>query len=391
MPTYAALANLDGGKKQLMVVERIVRGGPIPDGEAADFVRDARCVAELDHPNIARIREVAIRSEDVIVASDFVDGERLSELLLVKAPLDAAARAADVPSALPRSGPQLDVSLRILVDVLTGLGALHNLRDAKRQPLKLVHGELWPANVVVGIDGTSRVVHACRVKSQAMRPGALGSGYLAPEVLLADGTADARADVYSAGAILWEMLSGKALFPNTNPHAIVAHLLSGKVARAQTPLDAPWAAELAIVAERALAADPKKRFGTAAEMVAEIRRVAGPKLATTGRVAMLVKSALGDKVSARRAQLEAMAGAPAPKAAPVASTTTTAARAQSAPQLTTPARAMPEVAQAAGEESFADIAWDVPIDEADPVFATNEKPSVAGAPVTPAPAHMPPK
>ncbi|HEX3343662.1 MAG TPA: hypothetical protein VHS09_03775, partial [Polyangiaceae bacterium] len=83
---------------------------------------------------MARVRDVVIRGEEVFVAGEFVDGVRWSELV---------------------GGPRrvsLEISLRVLVDVLSGLSAVHNLRDAKREPLKLVHGELTPECVVVGID-----------------------------------------------------------------------------------------------------------------------------------------------------------------------------------------------------------------------------------------------
>jgi serine/threonine-protein kinase len=218
--------------------------------------------------------------------SSFVDGVRWSDVV---------------------AGPQkvsLEIALRVLVDVLSGLSAVHNLRDAKREPLKLVHGELTPDCVVLGLDGVARVVSTCRVRSATARPGRDGSAYLAPEVLLADETADARADVYSAGVMLWEALSGRPLFPNTQPSAIVTHLLSGKVLRATIPDGSAWAAPLADVASRALSADPEKRFMSAAALAADVRRIAGPKLAPPVRVAAFVRAAFGDRVQARRAELE---------------------------------------------------------------------------------------
>ncbi len=289
LSTYAALHEQDGGN-HLFVIERLARGGRVGDEEAADYIRDARRIAELEHPNIVRVREVGIRPDEVVVASDFIEGETL-ESMLGFAGLGAVGKA------------PLDVVLRALVDVLTGLGALHNLRDVKRQPLKLVHGELTPANVVVGVDGTARVVQVCRVQALATRPGRTGSGYLAPEVLLADGSADPRSDVYSVGVLLWEALSGRRMLSEAAPHAIVAHILSGRVARAVAPADAPWANDLVAVAHRALSADPTARFANSAAMAAELRRVAGAKLATTGRVAAFVKQAYGAKIASRREAL----------------------------------------------------------------------------------------
>ena len=122
--------------------------------------------------------------EDLRVVSDYVDGARCSELLRMSAP------------------PAVELMVRILIDVLSGLSALHNLRDAKRQPLKLVHGELTPDCIVVSTEGVARLVGICRPRSATRRDFGEGNRYLAPEVLLADATADARIDVYSVGVLL---------------------------------------------------------------------------------------------------------------------------------------------------------------------------------------------
>jgi hypothetical protein len=135
-------------------------------------------------------------------------------------------------------------------------------------------------------------------------PTGSASGYLAPEVLLADDAADGRADVYSVGVMLWEALSGRALFVNTAASAIVTQILSGQVPRATPPPASPWAAPLADIAARALTADASKRFGSTAAFAAEVRRIAGPKLAPTVRVSALVRAMCGDQIRARREALE---------------------------------------------------------------------------------------
>lgn len=293
VPTWAALELLPSGRTQLVVVERVARavaagaasGSDYTDQEIADWVRDARRVAALEHPNVARVRDVLIRSDDVLVATEFIDGARWSELV-----------ARPVP---------LELILRVFLDVLAGLSALHNLRDAKRQPLKLVHGELTPECVIVGDDGVTRVVGSCRAKSAATPPGRAGAGYLAPEVLLSDDSADARADLFGVGVMLWEALCGAPLFgAKTQPSAIVTRVLGGHVPLATVPAQHPWAAPLVGLVQRALSADPQKRFASASDMSAELRRIAGPRLAAPSRLAAHVRAAFGDKIRARREHLE---------------------------------------------------------------------------------------
>ncbi len=262
------------------------------DAEIATWIHDARRLAELDHPNVTRVRDVILRADEVEIVSDFVDGVRWTEF----------APRTDAESS--GASPPLETALRVFVDALSGLSALHNLRDAKRQPLKLVHGGLTPDCLIVGTDGITRVIGAARLRSASARLPGSGSAYLAPEVLLEDDTADARADVYSIGVMLWEALSGRAFLPHLQPSAIVTHLLSGRLPAVTTPSASPWAAALAAVVTRALSADPAKRFASASTLAAEIRRVAGPRLPTAVRVGSLVHEAFGETIRARRQGLE---------------------------------------------------------------------------------------
>ena len=136
---------------RLVVVERAERKA-FDDGEIADWIRDARRLSALDHPNVARVRDVIIRSGEILVVSEFVDGVRWREF--------AATTT-------------LETALRVFVDALTGLSALHDLRDArdaKRQLFKLVHGGLTPDCIVVGLDGVARVVGASRPEVRDRAP-----------------------------------------------------------------------------------------------------------------------------------------------------------------------------------------------------------------------------
>jgi eukaryotic-like serine/threonine-protein kinase len=171
-----------GGKPQLLVGERFAGAGKSGDPRAADFVREARRIATLANPNLARVREVNVRGDDLAVLGEFVDGEKASTLWL--------------GGAL-----SLEIALRVIIDALSGLSALHNLRDTKQQPMHLAHGELSPATVLFGIDGASRVLHVVARRAPGARTEAASLGYLAPEVHSGE-PFDARADVFGAGVML---------------------------------------------------------------------------------------------------------------------------------------------------------------------------------------------
>jgi serine/threonine-protein kinase len=272
------------GKPVLAVAERFTGAAAVGSG-GEDLASDARRIATLASPNLARVREVAIRGDDLVVIGEFVEGEKLQELWR--------------PDKLP-----LEIALRIIVDALAGVGALHNLRDSKQQPMKLAHGELSPATIALGLDGIARVLHAVSRRALGVEPDPASRGYLAPEVASGD-PYDARADVFSAGVLLWEALSEKPLFLESDPEANARRVRAGPLPPATVPEKAAWARGLVEVTAKALAAAPDARWPTAAVMAAEVRKAAGLKLAPASTAAAFARSAFGERVKARRESLDA--------------------------------------------------------------------------------------
>jgi Protein kinase domain len=223
--------------------------------------------------------------DEVLVVREFIEGVRFREL-------------AEGPQR-----PPLELVLRALVDVLSGLSAIHGLRSEGSQGPSMIHGQLTPESIFVTPAGAARVVVASRLTAMN-RLGKASYPYLAPELLLEDDEADARSDVYGVGVMLWEALSGKPLFGGMQPSAIVTHLLSGRVTRATTSADASWAAPLADVAARALMPEASKRFQSAAAMAAEIRRAAAGRVGLAGQLASHIGAAHGEALRRRREELE---------------------------------------------------------------------------------------
>jgi hypothetical protein len=287
-----------GARPRLLVAECFA-GAVAPGSNGVEkftFLNEARRISTLASPNVARVRELVVRENDLLVFWDFIDGEKLVETWLSK--------------SMP-----LEVALRLILDVLSGVGAIHALRDPKQQPMHLAHGELSTATIVLGVDGVARVLHAIARRQSGARVDEASLGYLAPEVH--EGKPyDARADVFSAGVLLWEALSGRRLFADPDATAIVAGVRSGGIAPAGVPDRAPWAQGLVSVAAKALAAMPDDRWATTAAMAAEVRKVAGLKLASAVTAATFAKTALGEGVTARRERLESQVplSSPAPDA-----------------------------------------------------------------------------
>jgi len=285
------------GGAQLVVAEHFVGAcKPGDAGAAADLRREARRISTLANPHIARVREVAVRGDDLVVFGDFLDGEKLTKFWS------------------PGAWLPLEMTIRVLLDVLTGLGALHGLRDSTQQPMKLTHGEISPATVLFGSDGVARVLHAVARRAADATAEAASLPYLAPEVHANDAY-DGRADVFSVGVLLWEALEGKHLSEGGEPAGV--RVRSASLPAPTAPENAPWAKGLVPVAVKALAAQPEDRWPTAAAMAAEIRKAAGLKLAAASAAAAFAKNKFGDRAKERRARWEARPslrppGAPAP-------------------------------------------------------------------------------
>jgi hypothetical protein len=293
IPVYVGRqSTLAGGAAQLVVAERFAGANRSGDAAGADLRREARRISTLANPHMARVREVALRGDDLVVFGDFIDGEKLREFWR----LESAAG-----DRLP-----LEIALRVLLDVLTGVGALHGLRDASQQPMKLTHGEISPSTILVGSDGVGRILHTVARRAPDARAEAASIPYLAPEVHSGDAH-DARADIFSVGVLLWELLEG-ALLTKEGDEPAGVRVRSGPLPSPTAAQKAPWAKGLVPVVTRALAVAPEDRWPTAAGMAAEIRKAAGLKLAAASAAAAFAKSRFGERVKQRRVRWEAASG-----------------------------------------------------------------------------------
>jgi serine/threonine-protein kinase len=296
-PTFAAHASTIGGDPELVLLE-CIHPADAPAEANDSFVKRARRLAQVRHPNVGRIRDVVVGKTVIAIVSDFIEGETLAELL-----------ALDAASETKRVGlPEL---LRVLVDVLSGMSAIHLAPElaggtGKKDPPPF-HGAIHPRNIVVGADGSARLIRVVRAplaSSDASERAIEEPGYAAPELLLGDGTAGPRVDIYSVGVLLWEVLSGKRLFPELTAKEVVARQLAGALPRATPPADMAWAEALVEIAARALEVDPDKRFSSTAELAGSLRLAVQARLAPATRVGNALTALAKEKIAERRARLQ---------------------------------------------------------------------------------------
>ncbi|HEY0251886.1 MAG TPA: serine/threonine-protein kinase, partial [Kofleriaceae bacterium] len=163
------------------------------------FLDEARLAARIDHPNVVQIQDLGKIGNDYVIVMEYVDGVDLEKLL-------ASARAAQ------RLVP-IDVGLGILCRVCDGLNAAHRSTTVDGAPMNLVHRDVKSANVLVSRQGGVKVVDFGIAKAASQSHLTVAGetkgtpSMMAPEQRVGE-TVDVRADVYSVGAVAFEVLTG---------------------------------------------------------------------------------------------------------------------------------------------------------------------------------------
>ena len=264
--------------------------------EDASFVGmlldEARIAARLHHPNVVPIVDLQTERGLHYVVMEYVEGCAMFELL-----------------AKNREHRPPELIVPIVLDALAGLHAAHELRGDDGESLELVHRDVSPQNVLVGVEGVARITDfgvaraAARITTtRPERRGAKGRvGFLSPEQLRGEAI-DRRADVFAAGVLLWTALTGTRLFYDPDSEAATAtRTLTMKVPPPSTLGLKPPAAFDAVCL-RALERDPSARFETALSMEEALRSAAleAGMLGTRREVADWMRRTFGDELSARR-------------------------------------------------------------------------------------------
>ena len=264
------------------------------------FLDEARLAAGIHHPNVVPILEVGTSEAGYYLVMDYIEGDTLS----------GVTNRASTAGGMPRP-----IALRILLDSLHGLNAAHDLADADGHPVDLVHRDCSPQNILVGIDGSSRITDfgVARASSRlsttrsATVKGKLA--YLSPEQATGRGL-DRRSDLFGMGVILWEALAGRRLFRGDTDGATLSRILVEPIpALDEFAPDLPEG--VCAVVTKSLARDPDDRFPTAGEMAdaleQAVRWANDPALfvASPRDVAAYMRELFGADVTARRDAIRA--------------------------------------------------------------------------------------
>lgn len=278
------------------------------------FGDEARVAAQVQSPHVVGTIDLGRdETEGLYQVLELVVGGSLRQLL------DGASEP------LP-----IDVALTILAQAAQGLADAHAARGTDGAPLGLVHRDVSPHNVLVGVDGRARLsdfgVARAAASVSTTESGELKGklAYAAPEQLGGE-TADARSDVFALGVVAWEALAGRRLFVAENPLALVDAMISRPIPRIDE-VRPEVGAEVGDLLATLLVRDREARTIDAAEVArrldAAARAAGGP--ASSERVAEIVRARCGEGLatieSALRSPIPARKTAAPPATTPETTT-----------------------------------------------------------------------
>ncbi|HVH45215.1 MAG TPA: protein kinase [Labilithrix sp.] len=277
------------GFSRLVAIKRLHRNFVTDAHFVQMFLDEARLAARLDHPNVVSTIDVVADESEVFLVMEHILGESLEALM---------PRAGSKPVPLP-------IASAIMCNVLEGLHSAHETKDDGGTPLGLVHRDVSPHNVLVGVDGIAKVfdfgIAKAATNTQETREGVVKGKvtYMAPEQVW--GTIDRRADIYAAGVILWELIAGRRRHAGERNDSLFLKLAKNDLEAPEPPssLRGDATAALDEVVARATHPQADHRFATAREMAVALEAAVMPAPARS--VAEWLREVAGERIDRRSA------------------------------------------------------------------------------------------
>ena len=218
------------------------------------FLEEGQIVRSIEHQNVVRVHEVGEDRGILFMAMEWVRGDSLRTII----------REASKRRAIPS-----EMAVRIIADTAAGLHAAHELRGWDGELRNLVHCDVSPHNILVGVDGRARLVDFGVANGTAYSDPESGDkvkgkfGYMSPEQ--ADGgRVDRRSDVFSLGIVLFELTTGERLFKGETPAQTLRLVAAARVPTPQR-INPEFPERLGPIVQKALARDVAQRYQTADE------------------------------------------------------------------------------------------------------------------------------
>ncbi|MEM9068170.1 MAG: serine/threonine-protein kinase [Myxococcota bacterium] len=225
------------------------------------FLDEARVAARIRHPNVIHIEDLGEANGTLFLVMEYVPGASLSTLLRGLNGMGRVLKA--------------EMAIALAVRLATGLHAAHETRDEAGQRLNVVHRDVSPQNVILGVHGDVKLIDF-GIASARDRLHETGHNivrgklrYMAPEQLQGL-EVDRRADLFSLGIVMWEMLTMRRLFQSRDDNEVIRAILKGEL---PSPMEfAPIPGDVNELVKRLLAPEPSDRPATAREVTQELKK-----------------------------------------------------------------------------------------------------------------------
>ncbi len=244
------------GFERLVVVKKILPQLAEEPAFVRMFLEEARLAALINHPNVVQIHDVGVHDGQYFIAMEHISGVTVSAL--VRAAVREGGHGVSAAGAL-----------ELTAQACAGLDAAHCLHDVAGSALGVVHRDVTPQNLMVTRAGLVKVLDFGIAKATARTRGTeVGTlkgkyPYMSPEQVRAE-PLDARSDLFSLGAVLYELVTGKSPFERPSELEVLNAVNECRVPPPSRV--APLPPEVDRFVLRALAREPADRFQSAAEM-----------------------------------------------------------------------------------------------------------------------------
>lgn len=256
---------------------------------------EARLTVTLSHPNIVQLFDFGKIGNDYFIAMELVEGVDLKTLL----------------TRMQERGQKIPVAIAcyIMEEVCRGLQHAHTMKDGGGKPLEIVHRDISPQNILLSFNGEVKVTDFGIAKAASnlthTQTGMIKGkvAYMSPEQ--GDGlTLDGRTDIFSAGLVLYEILTQKILFDGDSQFEILGKIKATHINMEMLPSTIP--AELRAILAKALAHDVSNRYTSAADFQKALHQYLADRHAGTSAeaIAQFLREIFADKIEAREGQLE---------------------------------------------------------------------------------------
>ena len=284
--------------RRLVAIKRLHPQFASDPGLVTMFTDEARLAARIHHANVVSIVELGADADGYYVVMEYVEGSNLGHFHW---------HATRDGRKMPRA-----VALRIVLDALSGLHAAHEIEDDDAAIVNLVHRDVSPQNILLGIDGLARLGDFGIARATALRefetrgPTIKGKlEYMAPEQIECK-PVDRTTDLFAMGVVLWELLTSCRLFPAANQVTTIQRVCFDAIPSPRS-VDPSVSLDLERVCLHALERPRAKRYPTAAAFAEDLERAARADvgIATQREVAACMSAVLpSDMPGGRGAQRE---------------------------------------------------------------------------------------